>query len=132
MTALSKEQRQVWTTLKDPWVNQELTDNPSIVREINLSKKLGYATPPLGRLIVRIADRIIKNKGFTYFTYREDLVSAIVTQLLISYSNFTGGQQSYAYLVSAGHSAAVRYVHKERKEECIKHNLMELCLTENN
>jgi len=123
---LTSKQKQIWTTLKygyDPC--EVLETNGDVIRAINISKRLDTVIEPLANYISALAFKYFQQQHYSGYTFREDMVShaTLVTMKSIMRFDTDLDNNTTAYMSTCFRSAAVNYIHKERKQWEIKEEL---------
>lgn len=95
--------------------------NEELLVEIAKSKKLGKPTDRFGKLVVKIAERMLKRKGFvslTPYDITQDMLHEAVFNMLRLYANFKPEKDdnAYSYLTTITRSSFIKVIHQEKKE----------------
>jgi len=128
VSKLNKGERKLWDTLKYSYDRGEvLRKNPDILRHVILSRQLGKVTEPLGEVILYIANRCLKRKGWPYKPYHDDMVGYAVLICLNSILKFNANksQNPYAYIMTVCSGAFCHVLGKEKREEGITQSMID-------
>jgi hypothetical protein len=129
MTALTKEERKLWNTLKyDYDRGWKPRTNIDMMKAYNISMKVGYIIEPLAESIIWVAETYLNKKGYTYHTYRADIVAEAVLAMIRSVRVFNPNKSNniFAYFAVVASSAALHVVHNENKQNSIKEEQLHL------
>jgi len=126
---LTKSQREVWGTLKDPcW--GKIRNNGDLVVHIAQSEKQNRVTDRLGDYMFSLATKLFETRTLTqgYIHIKDDVIADAVRQMISSYSRFdvTRCNNACSYLTIVTLGAFAQSVSRENKQQAIKKCLAEL------
>lgn len=127
MTALNKEQRKAWDILKDPYLNETLKDNPSLVRELRRIQKTGQYTNRMAVYITSLAARQFNLKRWVGYSYKEDMIGYAIMMLMMHLLKFDISRSNNikAYMKQLCDSAFIQFISREKRQHHIKQDLLE-------
>lgn len=128
MSKLTKEERLLWDTLKYSYDRSDvIRQNPEILHHIEISKKLGRITEPLGSFIIWLAERRAGRGMYQSRTYNEDMIGHAImhmTKVVLKF-NANKSDNPFAFLVTVTSGAFCNYLNHEKRQEDIKQNMLE-------
>ncbi len=128
MSKLTKEQKQLWDTLKYSYDRSDiLRVNSQILKHVIISQKIGRVTEPLAECIVWIANRHAKKSNYKSMTYQDDMIGHAIMHMLkvVPQFNTDKSQNPYAFFVQVTSGAFCNYLSKQRSQDHIKINMLE-------
>ncbi len=128
MSKLTKEQTELWDTLKYSYDRSDiLRNNAQILKHVIISQQIGRVTEPLAESIVWIATRRSGKAQYQGFTYLDDMIAHAVFHMLkvVPQFNPAKSRNPFAFLVQVAEGAFVNYMCKERTQRNIKEQMLE-------
>lgn len=100
--------------------------NADLLPAVIEAKKLGYVTQKLSRMFFLIAERYSRKYNFIKYSFRDDMVSAAVTNLCHNALKFDSEKYNnpFSYYTTAIHNSFIQYINDEKKHRDLRDALL--------
>lgn len=101
-------------------------NNSDMLKEIHLSIKQDRLTENLGRMLLILAHNYASKHNFANYTFRDDMESQAVTQIVFTWRNFdpTKSNNPFAFFTQCIFHSFIHYLSKEKKHRNIRDALL--------
>ena len=100
--------------------------NKDLLAAIEEAKKVGFLTNKLAKMLTLLAERYSYHPWFCNYSFREDMVSEAVTNLVKNWHKFdaTKSNNPFAFYTTAIRRSYLGYLEREREQSSIKDALL--------